>query len=149
MPQINFDVSLSVCDYADSPPKLKVVAGTPPCISNANQWNFEVEIGDGNAGRAYKKTFIRYHDDANVSWDKKEAYIRIPGSPPHTFLYSIPLKRHESENIVYCVLNLGTFGADEGTLLSELNDEEGNKWLLERAHAFVLTVLLEMFNIVV
>jgi predicted phosphodiesterase len=149
LPEINFDVSLSVCDYADSPPKLRVVAGTPSCISDANQWNFELEIGDGNAGRAYKKTFIRFHDSAKVGWDKKEAYIRIPGSPQHTFLYSIPLKRPKSENIVYCVLNLGTFGANEGNLLSGLNDEEGNKWLLEVAHAFVLTGLLKMFNIVI
>jgi hypothetical protein len=149
LPEINFDVSLSVCDYEDTPPKLKVAAGTPPYITDPNQWNFELEIGDGNAGRAYKKTFIRFHDADKVGSDKKEAYIRIPGSRSHTFLYSIPLKRPESENIVYCVLNLGTFGENEGNLLRGLNDEQGNQWLLEVAHAFVLTGLLEMFNMVV
>lgn len=148
VPKINFDVSLSVCDYAVSPPKLRVVAGTPPCINDAKLWDFELEIGDGNAGRAYKKTFIRFHDDAHVGLDKKEAYIGIPGSQPHTFLYSIPLKPSKSENIVCCVLNLGTFGGNEGNLLRGLNDEEGNQWLLDVAHAFVLTGMLKMFNIV-
>lgn len=148
LPEINFDVSLSVCDYAASPPKLKVAAGTPPCISDANLWNFELEIGDGNAGRAYKKNFIRVLDAAKVGSDKKEAYIRIPGSRPHTFLYSIPLKHSKSENIVCCVLNLGTFAENEGNLLRGLNDREGNQWLLEAAHSYVLTRLLEMLKII-
>ncbi len=126
------------------PPKLRIAAGT-----HAATDDFALEIGDGNAGRAYSGNKYRIFDAELAQRDLiYETYVAREGRQPHHFLYSIPLRHPESPHLIFGVLNVGTFVPAQGRLLKSLNtSDESNAWLLEQAHSYVLRRLRELANI--
>jgi predicted phosphodiesterase len=135
------DVSFMVNDGELPPdqPKLRMVAsaGQP----DENFWDFVLEEGDGNAGRAYKRNILRCFDQ-NIPDLKSQAYVTIPGLQPHQVLYSVPLRAPEDEHLIYGILNIGTFDKKQAGLLRRLNDEEGHHWLIAHGQKYVLQRLL-------
>ena len=140
------EVSLMTYDDSQSedPPKLRVVAYTG---SHKEYWDFALEVGDGNAGRAYKKNFIRSFDATVPLQDPKmQCYVVRPGYPSHLMLYSMPLRHPQSQELIFAILNVGSASRQEAGLLRSLANEEGMRWLQEQAQCYVLTRLLELSN---
>lgn len=144
----DLDVSVVVYDDTDRnrPPILRVVAGS--YMADPQYWDFALEVGDGNAGRAYKKNIIRSFDADRARQDpKSQTYVAVPNGSVHQFLYSMPLRHPVSGDLIFGILNLGGYSPAVGGLLRVLNDDEGNNWLLDQSQVYVLTRLLEMLNI--
>jgi hypothetical protein len=144
----DLDVSLAVYDdrVSGEPPRLRVVAGT--YMSVPEYWNLSLEVGDGNAGRAYKKNICRSFDAERARQDpRNQTYVTIPGGRAHQFLYSMPLRHPLNEDLIFGILNVGGFSPNAGNLLRVLSDDEGTKWLLDQSQEYVLTRLLEALNI--
>jgi predicted phosphodiesterase len=141
------DISLMVYEGSspDMPPQLRIVA----CTATADErfWEFGLEIGDGNAGRAYKNNVVRCYD-RTADDPKEKTYVFIPGQPPHECLYSIPLQNPDAPDLIFGVLNLGTFSAEQAVLLKSLNDENAILWLLEIAHDQLLPKFREIAKLV-
>jgi predicted phosphodiesterase len=144
------DVSLMVCDGAAPVPLLKVVG----CIgAKANHmWGFDLEVGDGNAGRAFKKSMARSYD-RSLPGENRQTYVPHPDFPPHEVLFSMPLvgtpeedaaAQYDNKELIYGVLNVGTFSADQGVALRVLLNQPGFQWLQQITQAYVLKRLLEV-----
>src|SRR5262249_47442847 len=82
------DVSLMVCDGVGNVPLLKSVG----CVGNnaTDIWSSELEVGDGNAGRALKKSMARSYD-RSISGQTRQTYVPNPNFPHHEILFSMPL----------------------------------------------------------
>jgi predicted phosphodiesterase len=139
-------------DKGQSPAHLKIVAAV-----NADKpqlQKFVLEIGDGNAGRAYKKNMIRFFDDQHASQDNRKRGTYIPLSAEgqstpevHKFLYSLPLRHPEDQKYICAILNIGTFDSMHGYLLATLNSSFGYSFLLDIAQEYVLRRLFEICEI--
>src|SRR5207245_1873851 len=133
------DITLMVYDDTDKKesPKLRIVAGS--CKGDRNHLSFSVDVGDGNAGRAYKKGIVRSFDREKAAKDpKNQTYVPIPNMPPHQMLYSIPLLDPRSPSLIFGVLNFGTFSEDDAKLLRTLDNRESLEWLSNQAQSYVL-----------
>jgi 3',5'-cyclic AMP phosphodiesterase CpdA len=144
---IKLETSLMIYDENSKPGKLRMVAGT--LMDNPDVWNFSLEIGDGNAGRAYKKNKVRLWDaemanstDAAVQW-----YLPIPGAMQHKFLCSIHLRHPSDPHLIMGILNIGTSDKTTAIACKSLNTEVSGTWLILGAHEFVLTRLMQEFKI--
>ncbi len=138
------DITLMVYDDSekDQSPKLRIVAGD--CRRNPDYWNFCLEVGDGNAGRAYKKKIILPFDKEKAEEDlANQTYVPIPGIPPHEVLYSIPLVDPRSPGLIFAVLNFGTFSQHDAKLLRTLDNRASLELMSNQAQSYVLTKLLE------
>ena len=137
------DVSLMVNDGKRPPdrPMLRVVAAAGD-LGEA-YWNFALEEGDGNAGRAYKTNLFRAFDQEIPDY-KRGSYVMIAGLEQHQFLYSMPLRHPADKGLIYGILNVGTFDKDQGALLRALNTDEGVLWLLEHGQKYVLQRVLDL-----
>jgi len=137
------DVSLMVDDDALPPqsPMLRIVAATGE--KSENFWDFTLEEGDGNAGRAYKRNILRCFD-SKIPDPKRHTYVLIPDYPQHEILYSMPLRHPEDNALIYGILNVGSFERHQANLLRSLNTDEGNLWLLETAQKYILPRLLNL-----
>ena len=140
------DVSFMVYDEGteEEPAKLRVVA----CAGkySENFWSFSLEVGDGNAGRAFKNGVVRWYDKTKEDF-KDQAYVGIEGQAPHEFLCSIPFKVDVPTSLNFGVLNLGTFSRVTAGQLRSLKEDTEMRWLMEQAYEKVLDKLLKMCNI--
>ena len=136
------DLSLMVLDEQPSRkhPVLRVVAGTHLAISPFRK--LELAVGDGNAGRAWKRRMARVFD-CNDKDAKRHIYISLEDTPPHQFLVSVPLIDPDSAALVYGILNIGTFSSAEAQVLRMLGGADQIQKLTGYAQAFVLKRLLE------
>jgi len=149
------DVSFMVCDEGktDEPAKLRTVA----CAGKFSEtfWSFSLEVGDGNAGRAFKNGVVRCYDRTEKDF-KDQAYVAIEDQAPHEFLCSIPLKINaksttEDDAVLasanFGVLNLGAFSRELALQLMPLQKEDEMDWLMTQAYEQVLKKMLEICNI--
>ncbi len=145
----DLEVSLMVYDDENTGvvPELRVVAATEGDIQRSLQ--FSLEIGDGNAGRAYKTNTVRSFDASNAEREPKHhTYVRRNKlGPTHRFLYSMPLRHPDSQHLIFGVLNVGSFTKDGGNFLRVLDNEDGYEWLLDVAQNYVLIRVLETLSI--
>jgi predicted MPP superfamily phosphohydrolase len=142
------DINLMVYDDTDEnvSPMLRIVAGS--CMGKPDDLSFSLEVGDGNAGRAYKKGIVRSFDQNKAAEDpKNQMDIHRPNTPPHQMLYSIPLLDPRSPTLIFGVLNFGTFCEDDAKLLRTLDNQESLEWMSNQAQSYVLTKLLDALSI--
>jgi len=130
----------------NAPPTLRVVAatqGTQPKLINR-----ELEIGDGVAGRAFNTNSYRFFDAEKAQQDIRLGYyLQEDGHRTHSFLHSIPLRHPESQQLIFAVLNVGTYDVTQGSMLRTLSDEEGIKWLNEFGQNYVLQRAREILKL--
>lgn len=148
----NFEISLMVLDE-DRPeqppfgsrklPVLRIVAGT--VLQDPVLRAFFLFIGDGNAGRAWKRRMARIYD-RNEKDPKRHIYIPISDSTPHRFLVSIPLIDKKSEALLYGILNVGTFSEEQAEMLRPMAAPEQIETLTSWAQSYVLKRLLEVLK---
>jgi len=142
------DLTLMVCDDRDEqqPPTLRMVAGH--AMKSPTYRELTLEIGDGNAGRAYKKGTAQVYERRKVAGDpKRHAYVQIPGFPYHEVLCSLPLTSPAAPQLIFGILNVGTFSADQADALRSLNAPESMEWMSGVAHSLVLSRLLEIVRV--
>jgi hypothetical protein len=139
------ELSLMVLDDSNPhAPVLRIAVGTS--TESPAYRDLALPVGEGNAGRAWKSRIVRTFDPQSTTPDQR-IYVEVAGRPTHTMLFSIPLIDPKSESLVYALLNLGATSEEMGDLLRRLNDRKGIRQLTEIAHSYVLTRLLEIFNI--
>jgi hypothetical protein len=142
---IKLETSLMVYDDTSKPGRLRFIVGT--LMDDPNAWNFSLEIGDGNAGRAYKTNIVRLWYAEKTVGTPSQWYIPVPGSMQHKFLCSIPLRHPLDAHLILGILNIGTSDETTSDACKCLNTEESGAWLIREAHNFVLTRLMEEFKI--
>jgi hypothetical protein len=81
--------------------------------------------------------------DRNERDPKRHIYVPVSDHLSHQFLVSIPLIDPESAALVYGILNIGTFSAEQADVLRPLGDKDQIGKLTGYAQAFVLKRLLE------
>jgi hypothetical protein len=141
---VAFDISLMVLDDRDpaKPPFLQVVAGLPIFAQSPGYLDFSLEVGDGNAGRAFRKNLVRFYEKSKAKDNPKDnTYVEIPGQPGHPILFSIPLRHPGNGSLICCVLNIGATNETEASVLALLKKDFGNAWLIQAGHEFLLTKL--------
>jgi hypothetical protein len=125
-------------------PALRIVAGTR--LEDAGYRDLALFVGDGNAGRAWKRRMARIYDD-DAEDPKRHIYVPLPNLPRHRFLVSIPLLDESSAALVFGILNIGTFSQTQAKILRVLNSPEEIERLATYAQSYVLTRLLQELNI--
>jgi hypothetical protein len=133
VPSGQLEVSLMVADDSDPgrASVLRMVAGSDLV---KGYWNLVLPAGDGNGGRAFKKSGVRIFDAQKVDKDPfKNVYKPIPGSPRHQWLMSVPL--FSSPRLIFGVLNVGTFQKAQVRTLRKL---EENKTFADELQGIVL-----------
>ncbi len=140
------DVSYMMYDEGtgEEPAQLRVVA----CAGkfSGSFWSFSLEVGDGNAGRAFKSGVVRWYDRSKEDF-KDQAYVGISGQLPHEFLCSIPFKVDAPASMDFGVLNIGTFSPIQASQLKSLKKDSEMKWLMQQAYERVLDKLLKICDI--
>jgi hypothetical protein len=110
--------------------------------------NIALFVGDGNAGRAWKRRMARVFDRAKAEEDLRfSAYVDIPGVPMHEVLFSIPLIDPDQPSLLYGILNIGTFKKQQADDLRVLDTPENIERLTNMAQAYVLKRLREIVKI--
>jgi predicted MPP superfamily phosphohydrolase len=148
----HLDVSLMVYDkgYGELCPQLRVVSCSGEQCESF--FGFSLEVGDGNAGRAYKNNVVRCYDHS-VQDPKRNTYVQLPGHRPHQVLFSIPLCNPDDPTLLYGIVNVGVLPLglegqiDQANLLRELNNEKDISWLFEQAQIYVLQRLRQIASI--
>lgn len=145
IPVGDFESSLMV--YYDLrphlPPTLRVVATS----YDPKPDPFEIEIGDGNAGRAYKLRIARTYDAVLRDSPKQYTYVSRTAGQNHEILFSIPLLHPVSQQLIFGILNLGTYSKGAGGFLRLLRERAQLDWLISAAHAYFLPRARETLNI--
>jgi hypothetical protein len=148
----SLEISLMVLDE-DQPekplmgirkPVLRIVAGT--LLADPGYRGLAVFVGDGNAGRAWKRRMARVFDQ-NETDQKRHVYIPIPNSPSHRFLVSIPLIDPDSDALIYGILNFGTFSEDQAELLRKIGAASEVQSMTSYAQTYVLKRLMELLKL--
>jgi hypothetical protein len=121
-------------------PVLRIVAGTQ--FQDPKYPGLALFVGDGNAGRAWKRRMARVFDRTEPD-PKRHIYVPLPENLQHQFLLSIPLIDPQSAALVYGILNIGTFSVSQADLLRSLSSKEEIERLAGYAQAYVLKRLLE------
>lgn len=116
----------------------QLVVGT----GNTEDKTFVLDIGDGNAGRAWKRGQVRVFD-RKLKESKTNAYFPPKAGPPHEFLFSIPLVASESKSFIYAVVNVGTYDEAQAELLRVLGTTEYIEQLGTRAQSYLSQRLIE------
>jgi hypothetical protein len=151
--QTKLDINLIVYDdtggddaQKKESPVLRIVAGN--FGTNLDPLNFSLEVGDGNAGRAYKKGIVRSYDKDKAAKDPKhQTFVTRPNSRPHQILYSIPMLDSRSPTLIFGILNFGTFSKVDADFLRTLDNQESLQWMSNQAQSYVLTKVLEALRI--
>jgi hypothetical protein len=125
-------------------PVLRIVAGTR--LEDPLYRYLALFVGDGNAGRAWKRRMARVFDDTERD-PKRHIYVPIPKVPRHRFLVSVPLIDRDSAALVYGILNVGTFSDRQAEVLRLLGTAEQVEGIAGYAQSYVLTRLLEELKI--
>lgn len=124
-------------------PVLRIAAGTH--LSEPLYRDLFLFVGDGNAGRAWKRRAARLFDPTAKD-PKSHIYLPVSESLRHRFLVSLPLIDPDSAALVYGILNIGTFSDTQAEVLRPLWEQEQVERLTGYAQSFVLKRLLESFN---
>jgi hypothetical protein len=125
-------------------PVLRIVAGTH--ANDPKYRDLALFVGDGNAGRAWKRRMARVFDSIEKD-PKRHIYVPISEDLRHRFLVSIPILDPDSAALVYGILNIGTFSDSQAEVLRPLGEKEQVEKLTGYAQAFVLTRLIESLKI--
>jgi hypothetical protein len=125
-------------------PVLRIVAGTH--THDPKYRDMFLFVGDGNAGRAWKRRMARVYDPIEKD-RKRHIYVPLSEALRHRFLVSVPLIDPDSDALVYGILNIGTFSDSQAEVLRPLGDKPQMEKLAGYAQAFVLTRLLESLKI--
>jgi hypothetical protein len=142
----DLDLSIMVLDDSGSPPMLRTALGTG--MDSEQYRNIALFVGDGNAGRAWKRRMARVFDRAKAEEDLRfSAYVDIPGLPMHEVLFSIPLIDPDQPSLLYGILNIGTFKKHQADDLRVLDTPENIERLTNMAQAYVLKRLREIVKI--
>jgi pimeloyl-ACP methyl ester carboxylesterase len=125
-------------------PVLRIVAGTQ--LEKAGYRDLALIVGDGNAGRAWKRRMARLYD-GTAEDPKCHIYVPLADLPRHRFLLSIPLIDKDLDALVFGILNVGTFSESQARLLRLLGSADEIQELATYAQSYVLTKLLEEVSI--
>lgn len=125
-------------------PVLRIVVGT--LLEDPNYRNLAIFVGDGNAGRAWKRRMARVFDRSEND-PKRHIYVPISPSHAHRFLVSIPLIDPTSDALIYGILNFGTFADDQAELMRGLGAAQEIQNLTSYAQSYVLKRLLELLKL--
>jgi hypothetical protein len=149
----NLEISMMVLDE-DQPeqppmdirkfPVLRIVAGT--LLRDTGYRALAFFVGDGNAGRAWKRRMARVFD-LNEKDPKRHVYVPIPGSPRHCFLVSIPLIDPDSDALIYGILNIGAFTDEQAELLRRIGTAQEVQSITSYAQSYVLKRLMELVKL--
>jgi len=149
----NLEISLMVLDEdrPESPstgakklPVLRIVAGT--LLEFPEYRSLAIFVGDGNAGRAWKRRIARVYDQ-NEADPKRHVYVQVTPPRPHRFLISIPLIDPNSDALVYGILNFGTFAEDQAEVLRKMGSAPEVQNTTSYAQSYVLKRLKELLTI--
>jgi hypothetical protein len=150
---VGLEISLMVLDE-DQPqlpsmgkkklPVLRIVVGT--LLEDEAYRSLAIFVGDGNAGRAWKRRMARVFDQ-NESDPKRHVYVPISPTRCHRFLVSIPLIDPESDAVVYGILNFGTFADDQAELLRKTGASQEVQNMTSYAQSYVLKRLMELLKL--
>jgi hypothetical protein len=121
-------------------PVLRIVAGTH--LQDKDYRSLALFVGDGNAGRAWKRRMARIYDGTEKD-PKRHIYIAVSERLRHRFLISVPLIDPESAAMIYGILNIGTFSEPFAEILRPLGQPDEVERLASYAQAYVLQRLLE------
>jgi pimeloyl-ACP methyl ester carboxylesterase len=125
-------------------PCLRIAAGTH--FSDPDYRDLSLFVGDGNAGRAWKRRMARIFDPADKN-PKNRIYVPVSKSLSHRFLISLPLIDPESDALVFGILNIGTFDVAQAEILRPLAGDKEMEEIGNHAHSFVLKRLLELIKL--
>ena len=125
-------------------PVLRMVAGT--LLGEPGNRSLEMFVGDGNAGRAWKRRMVRVFDHKE-SDPKRRVYQLSQGARPHCFLVSIPLIDPSWDALIYGILNIGTVDSEQAELLRKIGTSEYVEHLTSFAQSYVLQRLVELLNL--
>jgi hypothetical protein len=121
-------------------PVLRIVAGTHLHLPEHRK--LALFVGDGNAGRAWKRRMARVFD--RIAKDpKRHIYVPISDSLRHSFLISVPLIDPQSSALVYGILYFGTFSEQQADVLRSLGETEQVLRITNYAQEYVLKRLLK------
>jgi hypothetical protein len=123
---------------------LRVAAGTH--LNDPDYRDLSLFVGDGNAGRAWKRRVARIFDPADKN-PKNRIYVPISKSLSHRFLISLPLIDPESDALVFGILNIGTFDTAQAEILRPLAGDKEMEEIGNHAHSFVLKRVLELLKL--
>jgi len=125
-------------------PVLRIVAGTS--LRDPVRSKLRLFVGDGNAGRAWKRRTVRVFDRSQKD-PKRHIYLSLPGVPQHSLLISVPLLDRDSAALVYGILNIGTFSDTYAEVLRPLGEPDKIGRIMTYVQGFVLQRLLEVIRL--
>jgi hypothetical protein len=125
-------------------PVLRIVAGT--LLEFPEYRSLAIFVGDGNAGRAWKRRIARVYDQ-NETDPKRHVYVPVAPPRAHRFLISIPLIDPYSDALVYGILNFGTFTEDQAEVLRKMGSAQEVQNMTSYAQSYVLKRLKELLTI--
>jgi hypothetical protein len=125
-------------------PVLRTVVGT--LLDEPGFRSLFIFVGDGNAGRAWKRRMVRVFDLKERD-PKRHVYVPIPPSRPHRFLVSIPLIDPDSDALIYGILNIGTLDDEQAELLRKIGASEEVQSITGYAQSYVLKRLMELLKL--
>jgi hypothetical protein len=104
---------------------------------NTTDPSFTLDVGDGNAGRAWRRRVARIYDKAEAE-SKDNTYFPNEARPPHEILFSIPLIDPVSIPTIHGIVNIGTYDEGQAELLRVIKDRESIEKLSSKAQSYVL-----------
>jgi pimeloyl-ACP methyl ester carboxylesterase len=125
-------------------PCLRIAAGTH--FSDPDYRDLSLFVGDGNAGRAWKRRVARIFDPADKN-PKNRIYVPVSKSLSHRFLMSLPLIDRESDALVFGILNIGTFDTAQAEILRPLAGDAEMEKIANYAQSYALQRLMELFKL--
>jgi hypothetical protein len=125
-------------------PCLRIAAGTH--FSDPNYRDLSLFVGDGNAGRAWKRRVARIFDPVDKN-PKNRVYVPVSKSLSHRFLISLPLIDRESDALVFGILNIGTFDDGQAQILRPLAGDAEMEKIGNYAQSYVLQRLMELLKL--
>jgi pimeloyl-ACP methyl ester carboxylesterase len=125
-------------------PVLRMVVGT--LLEEPGYRSLAIFVGDGNAGRAWKRRMARVFDQKERD-PKRHVYVPISPSRPHSFLVSIPLIDPESDALIYGILNIGTIDSEQAELLRKVGASQEVQSTTSYVQSYVLKRLMELLRL--
>jgi hypothetical protein len=135
---------LKPAENGKSYPCLRIAAGTH--LSDPDYRGLSLFVGDGNAGRAWKRRVVRIFDPAGKN-PKNRVYVPVSRALSHRFLISLPLIDPASDALVFGILNVGTFDSAQADILRPLAGEKQMEEIGNHAQSFVLKRLLQLLKL--
>jgi pimeloyl-ACP methyl ester carboxylesterase len=125
-------------------PCLRIAAGTH--LSDPDYRALSLFVGDGNAGRAWKRRVALVFDPKERN-PKNRVYVPVSKTLSHRFLISVPLIGPESDAMIFGILNFGTFDEGQAEILRPLAGEKEIEKIGNYAQSYILQRLIELFKL--